>query len=89
VNPLQAELAKANQEDDALRRCLDQAEAIIAIQKSGCASGRDASGVRQQRHIVMAAVVALISGSGVNCRVKVSQRAVQNVATLGVDEIAS
>jgi hypothetical protein len=34
VNPLQAELAKANQENAALRRRLDQAEAIIAIQKN-------------------------------------------------------
>ena len=33
VNPLQAELAKANREVAALRRRLDQAEAIIAIQK--------------------------------------------------------
>ena len=32
-NPLQAELAKANQENAALRRRLDQAEAIIATQK--------------------------------------------------------
>ena len=31
--PLQAELAKANREISALRRRLDQAEAIIAIQK--------------------------------------------------------
>ena len=33
VNPLQADLAKANRENAALRRRLDQAEAIIAIQK--------------------------------------------------------
>ena len=33
VSPLQAELAKANRENAALRRRLDQAEAIIAIQK--------------------------------------------------------
>ena len=33
VNPLQAELAKAGRENAALRRRLDQAEAIIAIQK--------------------------------------------------------
>ncbi len=33
VNPLQAELAKANREVAALRRRLDQAEAIIVIQK--------------------------------------------------------
>ena len=33
ANPLQAELAKANREISALRRRLDQAEAIIAIQK--------------------------------------------------------
>jgi len=33
VNPLQGELAKANRENAALRRRLDQAEAIIAIQK--------------------------------------------------------
>lgn len=33
VNPLQAELAKAHREVSALRRRLDQAEAIIAIQK--------------------------------------------------------
>ena len=33
VNPLQAELAKANREVSELRRRLDQAEAIIAIQK--------------------------------------------------------
>lgn len=33
VNPLQAELSKANRENAALRRRLDQAEAIIAIQK--------------------------------------------------------
>ena len=33
LNPLQAELAKANRENAALRRRLDQAEAIIAIQK--------------------------------------------------------
>ena len=33
VNPLQAELAKANRENAALRRRLDQAEAIITIQK--------------------------------------------------------
>jgi len=33
VNPLQAELAKANREVSALRRRLDQAEAIIVIQK--------------------------------------------------------
>jgi len=32
-NPLQAELSKANREVAALRRRLDQAEAIIAIQK--------------------------------------------------------
>ena len=33
ANPLQTELAKANRENAALRRRLDQAEAIIAIQK--------------------------------------------------------
>ena len=33
INPLQAELAKAGRENAALRRRLDQAEAIIAIQK--------------------------------------------------------
>lgn len=33
ANPLQAELAKANSEVSALRRRLDKAEAIIAIQK--------------------------------------------------------
>ena len=33
TNPLQAELAKAGRENAALRRRLDQAEAIIAIQK--------------------------------------------------------
>lgn len=33
VNPLQAELAKANREVSALRRRLEQAEAIIVIQK--------------------------------------------------------
>lgn len=33
VNPLQAELAKANREVSTLRRRLDQAEAIIVIQK--------------------------------------------------------
>ena len=33
VNPLQADLTKANRENAALRRRLDQAEAIIAIQK--------------------------------------------------------
>ena len=33
TNPLQADLAKANREKAALRRRLDQAEAIIAIQK--------------------------------------------------------
>jgi len=33
ANPLKAELAKANREVAALRRRLDQAEAIIAIQK--------------------------------------------------------
>ena len=33
ANPLQAELSKANREIAALRRRLDQAEAIIAIQK--------------------------------------------------------
>lgn len=33
ANPLQVELAKANREVAALRRRLDQAEAIIAIQK--------------------------------------------------------
>jgi transposase len=33
ANPLQAELSKANREVAALRRRLDQAEAIIAIQK--------------------------------------------------------
>lgn len=33
VNPLQADLTKANREIAALRRRLDQAEAIIAIQK--------------------------------------------------------
>ena len=33
TNPLQAELAKANRQNSALHRRLDQAEAIIAIQK--------------------------------------------------------
>jgi len=33
ANPLQAELAKANRQNAALRRRLDQAEAIIAIQE--------------------------------------------------------
>ena len=33
TKPLQADLAKANREIAALRRRLDQAEAIIAIQK--------------------------------------------------------
>ena len=33
ANPLQAELAKANAQNATLRRRLDQAEAIIAIQK--------------------------------------------------------
>ena len=35
ANPLQAELAKANRENAALRRRLDQAEAIIVLQKKG------------------------------------------------------
>jgi transposase len=33
INPLQADLTKANRENAALRRRLEQAEAIIAIQK--------------------------------------------------------
>ena len=37
ANPLQAELAKANRENAALRRRLDQAEAIIAFPKKGAA----------------------------------------------------
>ncbi len=69
TNPLQAELAKANRENAALRRRLDHAEAIIAIQKSGSAAGRVGPGVRQQRQIVMAAVVALIPGSGLSTAV--------------------
>ena len=43
---------------------LDQAEAIIAIQKSGSPLGRDGAGVRAPRHIVRTAVVALTPGSG-------------------------
>ena len=69
VNPLQAERAKANRENAALRRRLDQAEAIIASQKSSSASARDGSGVWQQRHIVMAAVVALSPASGLTTAV--------------------
>ena len=38
TNPLQAELAKANRENAALRLRLDQAEAIIAIQKKKVAA---------------------------------------------------
>ena len=63
ANPLQADLAKANREIAALRRRLDQAEAIIAIQKSGSAVGRAGADVRQQRQIVTAAVVALTPSS--------------------------
>ena len=37
ANPLQAELSKANRENAALRRRLDQAEAIIAFPKKGAA----------------------------------------------------
>lgn len=59
ANPLQAGMAKANAQVTALRRRLDQAEAIIAIQKSCSPAGRVGAGVRRQRHIVMAAVVAL------------------------------
>jgi hypothetical protein len=39
VNPLQAEPVKAGRENAALRRQLDQAEAIITLKKSGSASG--------------------------------------------------
>ena len=37
INEINAALAKANREISALRRRLDQAEAIIAIQKKGAA----------------------------------------------------
>ena len=37
INPLQADLTKANRENAALRRRLEQAEAIIAIQKKAAA----------------------------------------------------
>ncbi len=38
-NPVNAELAKANQENARLRRRLEQAEAIIGIQKNELGSG--------------------------------------------------
>jgi hypothetical protein len=56
---LQAELAKANREVAALRRRLDQAEAVIAIQKSGGAAGGDGADARARRQIMMAAAIAL------------------------------
>jgi transposase-like protein len=59
ANPLQAELAKANREVAALRRRLDQAEAVIAIQKSGGAAGGDGADARARRQIMMAAAIAL------------------------------
>ncbi|AGI71635.1 hypothetical protein OA238_c14940 [Octadecabacter arcticus 238] len=48
ANPLQAELAKANREVTALRRRLDQAEAIIAIQIKNASDGKieDGGGLR-------------------------------------------
>ena len=58
-----SELAKANRENAALRRRLDQAEAIIAIQKRCCAAGRSGADTQQQRQTVMAEVVALTPGS--------------------------
>jgi len=73
ANPLQADLAKADRAIAALRRRLDPAEAIIAIQKKSspfkkshrhlrkvaALSGRDGFVIGRQRHIVMAAVAAL------------------------------
>ncbi|SDQ37308.1 hypothetical protein [Pseudovibrio sp. Tun.PSC04-5.I4] len=70
ANPLQAELAKANREVLALRRRLDQAEAILAIQKkSGDIVGRDGADARAQRQVMMAVAVALPSGSGLTSAV--------------------
>ena len=63
VNPLQADLAKANREIAALQRRLDQAEAIISIQKSSRAVGRAGADIQRQRQIVMAAIVALTPDS--------------------------
>ena len=73
ANSLQADLAKADRAIAALRRRLDPAEAIIAIQKKSspfkknhrhsrkvaALSGRDGFVIGRQRHIVMAAVAAL------------------------------
>ena len=69
VNPLQAELAKADRENAALRRTWAMPPGSGGSdhrhpEKSSRASGRDGAGVRQQRQIVMVAVVELHSGSG-------------------------
>ena len=64
ANALQTELTKANREVAALRRRLDQAEAIISIQKSCSSAGRDGAHARQQRQAVMAAVIALPANIG-------------------------
>ena len=69
ANPVQAELAKPNRENAALRRRPDQAEAIIAIQKSGSVSGRDGPDIRQQRHVMLTAVVALSPAIGMTTAV--------------------
>ena len=53
ANPLQAELSKANRENAALRRRLDQAEAIIAFPKKGAA--------------LLGALEQTSSGSGKSC----------------------
>jgi hypothetical protein len=69
VNPLQAELAKAHRETSTLRRRLDQAEAIIVLQKRGSTSGRDGADAKAQRQIMMAAAIALPAGSGLTTAV--------------------
>lgn len=76
ANPLQAQLTKANREVSTLRRRLDHAEAIIAIQKkwrpkkSGGIAGRDGADARARWQIIMmAAAIALPSGSGLTSAV--------------------
>ena len=67
-NPLQAELAKANRENAALRPDLKPGASIrrrrsSPSKKSSGTVGRAGADVRQQRQIVTAAVVALTPGS--------------------------
>ncbi len=62
-NPVNAELAKANQENARLGQRLQQAEAIVAIQKSCSPVGASFGDARRRRQAVVQAVLAMPPGT--------------------------